>query len=106
IQFDDFMKMDVRVGTILEAESVKKSNKLLKLKVDLGFEQRTIVSGIAKSYKPEDVINQQVSVLVNLAPRKIFGIESQGMILMADDGEGKLAFVSPTKAVKNGETIA
>ena len=103
IDFEDFTKLDIRIGTILEAEKVAKTKKLLKLKVDVGIDTRTIVSGIAESFSPEEVIGQQVSVLVNLAPRKIRGVESQGMILMADTTDGKLAFIEPTKKVKNGQ---
>ncbi len=99
--FDDFSKMDIRVGTILEAERVPKTEKLLKLKIDTGIDQRTVVSGIAEYYKPEDIIGQQVSILVNLAPRKIKGIESQGMILMAENNTGELSFVAPTKSNMN-----
>ncbi len=106
IEFDDFTKLDIRIGTILEAEKVAKTKKLLKLKVDVGIDTRTIVSGIAESFSPEDIIGQQVSVLVNLAPRKIRGVESQGMILMTDTPEGKLAFVEPEKAVKNGQQVS
>ena len=106
IEFDDFTKLDIRIGTILEAEKVAKTKKLLKLKVDVGIDTRTIVSGIAESFSPEDVIGQQVSVLVNLAPRKIRGVESQGMILIADTPDGKLAFVEPEKAVKNGQQVS
>ncbi|WP_439130223.1 methionine--tRNA ligase [Polaribacter sp.] len=106
IEFDDFTKLDIRIGTILEAEKVAKTKKLLKLKVDVGIDTRTIVSGIAESFSPEDVIGQQVSVLVNLAPRKIRGVESQGMILMTDTPDGKLAFVAPEKAVKNGQEVS
>ena len=106
IEFDDFTKMDMRVGTILEAEKVAKAKKLLKLKVDVGMDVRTIVSGIAESFKPEDIVGQQVTVLCNLAPRKIRGIESQGMILMTDTPDGKLAFVQPSEKVNNGEFIA
>ena len=106
IEFDDFTKLDIRVGTILEAEKVAKTKKLLKLKVDVGIDTRTIVSGIAESFSPEDIIGQQVSVLVNLAPRKIRGVESQGMILMTDTPDGKLAFVAPEKAVKNGQAVS
>ncbi len=106
IEFDDFTKLDVRVGTILEAEKVAKTKKLLKLKVDVGIDTRTIVSGIAESFLPEDIIGQQVSVLVNLAPRKIRGVESQGMILMTDTKDGKLAFIAPEKAVKNGQAVS
>ena len=106
IEFDDFTKLDIRIGTILEAEKVAKTKKLLKLKVDVGIDTRTIVSGIAESFSPEDIIGQQVSVLVNLAPRKIRGVESQGMILMTDTPDGKLAFVAPTKEVKNGQAVS
>ena len=106
IEFEDFTKLDIRIGTILEAEKVAKTKKLLKLKVDVGIDTRTIVSGIAESFSPEDIIGQQVSVLVNLAPRKIRGVESQGMILMTDTTDGKLAFVEPTKAVKNGQAVS
>ncbi|WP_299054501.1 methionine--tRNA ligase [uncultured Polaribacter sp.] len=106
IEFDDFTKLDIRIGTILEAEKVAKTKKLLKLKVDVGIDTRTIVSGIAESFSPEDIIGQQVSVLVNLAPRKIRGVESQGMILMTDTPDGKLAFMEPEKAVKNGQQVS
>ena len=106
IEFDDFTKLDIRIGTILEAEKVAKTKKLLKLKVDVGIDTRTIVSGIAESFSPEEIIGQQVSVLVNLAPRKIRGVESQGMILMTDTPDGKLAFVEPEKQVKNGQQIS
>ena len=94
--------MDIRVGTIIEAEKVAKTAKLLKLKIDTGIDQRTVVSGIAEHYKPEDIIGKQVSILVNLAPRNIKGIESQGMILMAENSKGELAFVSPVKEMDNG----
>ena len=104
--FDDFMKMDIRVGTILEAERVPKTDKLLKLKVDTGIDQRTVVSGIAVDHKPEDIIGKQVSILVNLEPRKIRGIESQGMILMAEDASGKLNFVIPSDQTTNGSGIS
>jgi len=106
IEFDDFTKLDIRIGTILEAEKVAKTKKLLKLKVDVGIDTRTIVSGIAESFSPEDIIGQQVSVLVNLAPRKIRGVESQGMILMTDTPDGKLAFMEPEKTVKNGQQVS
>jgi len=99
--FDDFSKMDIRIGTILEAERVPKTDKLLKLLIDTGIDKRTIVSGIAAYYKPEDIIGQQVSILVNLAPRKIKGIESQGMILMAENNKGELSFVAATKDTMN-----
>jgi methionyl-tRNA synthetase len=102
IQYDDFAKLDIRTGTILEASKVEKADKLLKLTVDLGFEKRTIVSGIAQHYQPEEIIGQQVVVLANLAPRKMRGIESQGMILMAEDAEGRLSFVSPKAGWPDG----
>ena len=104
--FDDFNKMDIRTGTILEAERVPKTDKLLKLKIDTGIDQRTVVSGIAEYYKPEEVIGQQVSILINLAPRKIKGIESQGMILMAANSKGELSFIIPSKSdFNNGSEI-
>jgi methionyl-tRNA synthetase len=105
ITFDEFMRMDIRVGTILEAEKVEKADKLLKLKVDTGVDQRTVVSGIAEHFKPEDIIGEQVSVLLNLQPRKIRGIESNGMILMAEDSDGKLHFVKPGTAIQSGAEV-
>jgi methionyl-tRNA synthetase len=106
IQFEDFYKMDLRVGTIIEAEKMPKANKLLVLKVDTGIDVRTIVSGIAESFKPEDIIGKRVTVLVNLAPRTLRGVESQGMILMTNNAEGKLVFVNPdAEGAINGETI-
>jgi methionyl-tRNA synthetase len=106
ITYDDFMKMDIGIGTILEAERVPKTDKLLKLKIDTGIDQRTVVSGIAVDHKPEDIIGKQVSILVNLEPRKIRGIESQGMILMAQDASGKLNFVIPSDQTTNGSGIS
>jgi len=105
IEYDDFMKMDIRTGTILEAEKVAKTKKLIKLKIDTGIDQRTVVSGIAEYYEAENIIGKKVSVLVNLAPRKLRGIESQGMILMAEDANGKLCFVSPTEEVDDGSEV-
>jgi methionyl-tRNA synthetase len=102
VQFDDFAKMDIRTGTILTAEKMEKSKKLLKLSVDLGFEQRTILSGIAEHFQPEEVVGKHVIVLANLAPRVMMGTESQGMILMAEDAEGKLSFVSPNDGWPSG----
>ena len=102
VSFEEFSKMDIRIGTIIEAEKVPKTAKLLKLKIDTGIDQRTVVSGIAEHYQPEDIIGKQVSILVNLAPRNIKGIESQGMILMAENSKGELAFVSPVKPIDNG----
>ena len=106
IDFEDFTKLDIRVGTIIEAIKVAKTKKLLQLKVDVGIDVRTIVSGIAESFSPEDIIGQQVTVLTNLAPRKIRGVESQGMILMTDTLDGKLAFVEPEQKVGNGQQIS
>lgn len=103
--FDDFIKMDIRTATILEAEVVPKTKKLMKLKIDTGIDKRTIVSGIAEQYKPGDIIGKQVAVLVNLQPRTLKGIESKGMILMAEDTDGSLKFVSPVGVVKNGSEI-
>lgn len=105
IQFDDFVKLDFRTGTIIEAEKVKKADKLLKLTVDLGLEIRTVVSGIAEHYNAEEIVGQQVVVVANLAPRKLMGILSQGMILMAENDEGKLVFVSPSEPFGNGFTV-
>ena len=105
IQYEDFMKMDIRVGTIIAAEKVAKTKKLMKLTVDTGIDERTIVSGIAEHYTPEEVIGRQVSVLVNLEPKSLKGIVSQGMILMAENADGTLSFVSPDKEVKPGSEV-
>lgn len=102
ITYDDFAKLDIRTGKIVTAEKMEKSKKLLKLQVDLGFETRTILSGIAEHFTPESVIGQQVIVLANLAPRAMMGVESQGMILMADDADGKLSFVQPNAGWPSG----
>ena len=107
IQFDDFVKMDIRIGTILEAEKMPKANKLLILKVDTGIDIRTIVSGIAESFSPEEVVGKKVTVLVNLSPRNLRGVESQGMILMTNLPDGKLAFLNPdVDGVGNGEVVS
>ncbi len=106
IEYDDFAKLDLKVGTILTAEKVAKADKLLKLEVDLGFETRTIVSGIALHFQPEAIIGKQVVVVTNLAPRKMRGIESNGMILMADDKDGKLHFVSPENKIDAGSGVS
>ncbi len=106
IQFDDFAKIDLKVGTILTAEKVEKADKLLQLSVDLGFETRTIVSGIALHFNAEDIIGKQVVVVANLAPRKMRGIESQGMILMAEDKSGKLHFVNPDTLIDTGSGVS
>lgn len=106
ITFDDFSKLDIRVGTILEAEKMPKANKLLVLKVDTGLDIRTIVSGIAESFSPEEIIGKKVSVLVNLAPRALRGVQSEGMILMTENADGRLVFVNPgADGVENGATI-
>ncbi|MBE9469106.1 MAG: methionine--tRNA ligase [Bacteroidetes bacterium] len=106
ISFDDFSKLDIRLGTIIEAEKVPKTKKLLKLTVDTGIDKRTVVSGISEFYDPKKIIGKQVTILLNLIPRKIKGIESQGMILMAENTDGELSFVSPEKKFKNGSQIS
>ncbi|SMO87806.1 methionyl-tRNA synthetase [Saccharicrinis carchari] len=105
ISFEDFSQMDIRIGTIKSAEKVAKTKKLLKLEVDTGIDTRTVVSGIAEFYNPDDIVGKQVNILVNLAPRKIKGIESQGMILMAQDANGELVFVAPSKKMKPGSEV-
>lgn len=105
ISFDDFTKLDIRVGTILEAEKIAKTKKLLKLKIDTGIDHRVVVSGIAEFFKPEDIVGKQVSILVNLEPREIKGIQSQGMILMAEDADGRLDFVKPDTAIIAGSSV-
>ncbi|NAS10685.1 methionine--tRNA ligase [Poritiphilus flavus] len=107
ISFEDFSKMDMRVGTVLEAEKMPKTKKLMVLKVDTGLDTRTIVSGIAESFSPEEVVGKKVTVLVNLAPRPLRGVNSEGMILMTENSEGKLVFLNPDEdGVGNGETIS
>jgi len=105
IEFDDFAKMDIRIGEIVAAEKMEKSKKLLKLTVKDGIKERTILSGIAEHFNPEEVVGKQVSFLANLAPRKMMGIESEGMILMAEDADGSLSFVQPDKKIWNGATV-
>jgi len=105
ISFDDFTKMDIRTVKILSAKKVEKADKLLELTVDLGFEKRTVVSGIANHYKPEDIIGKEVLLLANLAPRKIRGVESKGMILMAENDQGELCLVSPNKPFGSGWVV-
>ena len=105
VAFDDFAKMDIRIGEIVAAEKMEKSKKLLKLQVNDGFVTRTILSGIAEHFAPEDLIGKQVTFLANLAPRKMMGIESEGMILMAEDADGSLALVQPNKQIWNGGTV-
>ena len=106
IVFDDFLKMDLRVGQIKTAEKVEKSNKLLKFTVDMGLETRTILSGVAKHFTPEEMVGKKVTVMANLAPRKIMGVESQGMLLFAENSDGKLVAVSPGADAENGASIA
>ena len=107
ITFEDFAKVDLRIGTIIEAEKMPKANKLLVLKVDTGIDVRTIVSGIAEHFSPEEVIGKRVTVLVNLAPRALRGVESAGMILMTNLPDGKLVFVNPdADGVDNGALIS
>ena len=103
--YDDFQKMDIRVSTILEAEKVAKTKKLLKLTVDTGIDKRTIVSGIAEHFTPEELVGKQVLVLVNLQPRELKGILSKGMILMAEDATGKLRLLQPSEAVAAGSMV-
>ena len=106
ITFDDFAKIDLKVGTIISAEKVQKADKLLKLEIDLGFETRTIVSGIALHFKPEEIVGKQVTVVANLALRKMRGIESNGMILMAEDAAGKLHFINPEQKIDTGSAVS
>lgn len=105
IEFDDFTKLDLRLATVLSAEKMEKSNKLLKLRIDLGAEQRTVLSGIAKHYSPEELVGRQVQVVINLKPRQILGETSEGMILMAEDEEGNLSLVGPDKKIAEGSSI-
>ena len=105
ISFDQFMSMDLRVGTILEAERVPKADRLLKFLVDTGLDQRTIVSGIADHFSPEEMVGKKVTVLMNLPPRKSRGVESQGMLLMAEDGDGSLRLMTPENGADSGAVI-
>jgi methionyl-tRNA synthetase len=105
ITLEDFEKLDFRIGTILTAEKVEKADKLLKLTVDLGFEVRTIVSGIAEHFNPEELPGKQVTVVANLAPRKIRGVESKGMIMLAEKADGKLEFATVLNSVPNGSIV-
>jgi methionyl-tRNA synthetase len=106
IQYDDFSKMDIRIGTIIAAEKVAKSKKLLKLTINDGIKERTILSGIGEHFQPENIVNQQVTFLANLAPRKMMGMESEGMVLMAEDKNGSLSFIQPDKKIWNGGVVA
>jgi methionyl-tRNA synthetase len=105
INFEDFTKMDIRVATILEAEKVPKTKKLLKLQVDTGVDRRTVISGIAEHYQPEELPGKKVCILLNLAPRKIKGIESQGMLLLSEESDGKLYFIEPNADASNGSQV-
>lgn len=106
IQYDDFSKMDIRIGTITAAEKVAKSKKLLKLTINDGLKDRIILSGIGEHFQPENIVNQQVTFLANLAPRKMMGMESEGMVLMAEDKDGSLSFIQPDKNIWNGAIVA
>ena len=106
ITFDDFSKLDIRIGKVLAAEKMEKSNKLLKLTIDTGVDKRTVLSGIAQHYTPEEMIGKQVTLIANLAPRKMMGIESQGMVLMAENADGKLTLLKPSEAVYSGAVIS
>ena len=105
IEYEDFAKLDIRIGTIIAAEKVAKTKKLLKLTIDTGIDKRTVVSGIAEYFEPEKIIGQQVSILVNLAPKILKGIESQGMILMAENSDGSLVFVTPARRINVGSEV-
>jgi methionyl-tRNA synthetase len=105
IAYDDFAKLDLRIAEIKAAEKVEKADKLLKLTLNVGGEERVVVSGIALHFQPENIVGKQVLFLANLAPRKMRGIESQGMILMAEDADGKLVFVSPAETVQSGSSV-
>jgi methionyl-tRNA synthetase len=105
ISYDDFARMDIRVGTILEAVKVPKTKKLMQLKIDTGMDIRTVVSGISEFFEPEAIIGKQICILANLEPREIKGIKSQGMILLAEDSTGKLVFVTPENSVNNGAEV-
>jgi methionyl-tRNA synthetase len=106
VAYDDFAKLDLRVATVIACEKVEKADKLLKLTLQVGIEERTVVSGIALHFQPEEVVGKQVLLLANLAPRKMRGIESQGMILMAEDADGKLVFMSPSNSVAPGSSVS
>ena len=106
IEFDDFSKVDIRVGTVIEAENVPKSNKLLKLKINTGIDERTILSGIAKFYSTEEILNKKVMVLINLKPRKMMGFESEGMLLLAEDSDGNLSLMQPDSEIGDGSVVA
>jgi len=104
ISFDDFKKLDIRIGTIIEAERVEGSDKLLKLQIDLGEEKRQIIAGLGKQYEPQDLVGRQIPILANLEPKMLMGLESQGMLLAADD-DGKPVLLHPDKIVNNGAKV-
>jgi methionyl-tRNA synthetase len=106
IQYEDFAKLDLKTGIITQAEKVPKADKLVKLEVDLGYEKRTIVSGIALHFDPAAIVGKQVILVANLAPRKMKGIESNGMILMAEDENGKLIFIAPDEKINPGSNVS
>ncbi len=106
ITFDDFSKLDIRIGKVLAAEKMEKSNKLLKLTIDTGVDKRTVLSGIAQHFSPEEIVGKQVTLIANLAPRKMMGIESQGMVLMAEDGDGKLKLLQPSEIIAPGAVVS
>ena len=106
IEFEDFSKVDIRIGTVIEAEKVPKSNKLLKLKVNTGVDERLILSGISKFYSPEEIIDKKVMVLINLKPRKMMGYESEGMLLLAEDSDGNLSLMQPDSNIGDGSVVA
>lgn len=106
IQYEDFAKLELKAGTIISCEKVEKADKLLKLEIDLGSEKRTIVSGIAQHYKPEEMKGKQVIIVANLAPRKMRGIESQGMVLTAEDKNGKIYLLQPENVVEPGSSVS
>jgi len=105
IDFEQFTGLDLRIGEIIAAERIPKTKKLLKLQVRTGVDERTVVSGIAEHYAPEDVVGKKVTLLLNLEPRKIKGVESQGMVLMAEDAQGNLSFVTPEKGGNPGDAV-
>ena len=106
VVFDDFAKLDIRIGKVVAAEKMEKSNKLLKLTIECGVDQRTILSGIAQHYSADEMVGKQVSFIANLAPRKMMGIESQGMILSAEDADGKLVLIRPERDVAPGSGVS
>ena len=105
VNYEEFSKMDMRVGTVISAENVEKSDKLLKLVIDFGTEQRTLMAGVKKWYSAESLVGKQIAILFNLEPRKVFGIESQGMILAAEDSAGNVSVLTVDKKLENGAQV-